>query len=238
MLGRWISDKPELEARRLVMYCGTIGRVNGVDYLVDVAESAAIDEPELAFVVVGDGSESESVRERAIAKGVLNRNFFMYPPEPKTRMPAVMEAANALTSLVIDLPELEANSANKFFDAMSVGRPILINYGGWQAALLNESNAGLRLPRNPKEAGKLIIDLLGDADTLAEMGQNARALGETRFSREAIVSLVADEIERVAEGHLYAKTRRRRASYTRKATTGELFHAANASRHASKDWIS
>ena len=43
------------------------------------------------------------------------------------------------------MPELEANSANKFFDYLAAGKPVVINYGGWQQALLEETGAGIRI---------------------------------------------------------------------------------------------
>ena len=41
---------------------------------------------------------------------------------------------------VIPIKELWANSANKLFDTLAAGRPILINYNGWQKELINKKN--------------------------------------------------------------------------------------------------
>ena len=43
---------------------------------------------------------------------------------------------------------MEANSANKFFDALAAGKPIMINYKGWQAKLIEKYNIGIVVSSN------------------------------------------------------------------------------------------
>lgn len=51
------------------------------------------------------------------------------------------------SSFVIPIKELWANSANKFFDTLAAGKPILINHNGWQKNLIFEENIGYVLPK-------------------------------------------------------------------------------------------
>ena len=46
---------------------------------------------------------------------------------------------------------MENNSANKFFDGLASGKPIMINYGGWQSKLIKKNNAGFTIPNNNRE---------------------------------------------------------------------------------------
>ena len=65
-----------------------------------------------------------------------------------------------------------ANSANKFFDALASGTPVAINYGGWQADLLEETSAGIVLPPNdPGEAAKRLGVFIKDESELAKAGR-------------------------------------------------------------------
>ena len=50
------------------------------------------------------------------------------------------------SSFVIPIKELWANSANKFFDTLAAGKPILINHNGWQKNLIYKKNIGFVLP--------------------------------------------------------------------------------------------
>jgi glycosyltransferase involved in cell wall biosynthesis len=87
-------------------------------------------------------------------------------------MPNLLSAATITSSFFIDLPEMEHNSANKFFDGLAAGKPIMINYGGWQAELLKKSGAGFIIAKNdPLKAANQLNDLLLDKERLNNMGK-------------------------------------------------------------------
>ncbi len=67
----------------------------------------------------------------------------MLDPIAKSQMPSALEAADMATSLFVDLPEMRANSANKFFDALAFGTHIAINLRDWQAELVKENSADI-----------------------------------------------------------------------------------------------
>lgn len=184
----WLQERP------LVVYCGTLGRINGVAYLAHVAAAARELDPEVRFAVIGEGAELEKVTQTAGELGVLNENFYMLPPLPKRDVPAVLSAADLALSLFVPLPEMWANSANKFFDALASGTPVCINYSGWQEALIMERGAGLVLdPQRPAEAARRIVAAVRDRAWLEAAGSAAGKLAEEEFSRDRL----AEALERV-----------------------------------------
>lgn len=81
------------------------------------------------------------------------------------------------------------NSANKFFDALAAGKPIAINYGGWQADLLQHIGAGIVLPpEDIEQAARLLADFVQDTDRLHKASTVARDLAHTRFSRDRLAA--------------------------------------------------
>jgi glycosyltransferase involved in cell wall biosynthesis len=179
----WLGERP------LVVYAGAVGKIHGVDYLARVAAAARTAAPEIRFAVVGEGGERERVEALARDLGVLGANFFMLPALPKAEMPAILSAADLATSLCIDLPALWDNSANKFFDALAAGRPIAINYQGWQADLLAETGAGIVLDaRNVDAAARDLTRALRDGAWLDGAGRAASRLARERFSRDRLAS--------------------------------------------------
>ena len=135
-----------LQQRRLIVYTGTLGLVNDVAYVARLAVAVQRRDPEIRFLIVGTGREEEKVREEARRLGVLDRSFFMIPSVPKSEIPMILSAADLALSVVkVSIRETWANSANKFFDALAAGRPVAINYGGWQSDLIQETGAGLVL---------------------------------------------------------------------------------------------
>lgn len=178
---------PGLGDRPLVGYIGTLGPINGVFYLVDVAAAALQAAPDLRFLIIGSGKESEAIRQRATRQGVLDRNLYMMQSVPKDQVHEVFAACDVVTSLFIDLPEMQANSANKFFDGLAAGRALAINYGGWQAELLERHGAGIRLPAWDVEAavGKL-AEWTARPGALNAAGRAARTLAEQEFDRDRL----------------------------------------------------
>lgn len=192
--GRRFRDAhPELGDGPIVLYAGTMGRVNGVDYMAELAAACEEQAPKAQFVVLGAGSEAEVVRARATELGVLGRNFHIFPQVAKSEVVSAFAAASICCSWFADIPEMEKNSANKFFDGLAAGRAIAINYGGWHAEILREVDCGLALSRNVNEAASELSQWLKDPARLSDAGQRARALGEARFSRDRLAS----ELERV-----------------------------------------
>jgi len=179
-------DHPELGSGPIVLYAGTMGRINGVEYMAELAAATEKLTPTARFVVLGSGSEGDRVRARARELGVLDRNFFIFPQLPKAQVVSAFAAASMVSSWVVDIPETEKNSANKFFDGLAAGRAIVINHGGWQADILRDTDTGLALSRDVTAAARQISDWLNDPARLEDAGRKARALGEARFSRREL----------------------------------------------------
>jgi glycosyltransferase involved in cell wall biosynthesis len=180
------------EDRLLITYGGTFGRINGVSYLVRLAYALRSDN-RFYFLLVGDGQERDDVERLAQQLGVLNSNLLMLPKVKKTIMFELLAATDIATSLFIPLREMEENSANKFFDGLASGCCMAINYGGWQAELLELAGAGLQLNVDPEKAANELVAFMSDPSRLAIARNNARRLAEEKFSRDQL----ALELEQV-----------------------------------------
>ncbi|MGD9991028.1 glycosyltransferase family 4 protein [Pseudonocardia sp.] len=189
------AARPWLQDRPLVTYVGTFGLINGVGYLVRLAARVAEIDPEVRFMLVGDGAERDEVVALARELGVLDRSVFVVPPVTKAEVPTILSAATVATSMFLPLPGMAANSANKFFDALAAGRPIAINYGGWQAPILQESGAGVVLdPSDLDLAAKDLVARVRDDRWLAEARRAARMLATTRFSRDTLFDAFSEAV--------------------------------------------
>lgn len=192
----WLGNRP------LVLYAGTVGRVNGVEYLAEIAAILQSIQAEIRFLIVGDGAMGPMVRERAHTLGILDKSFFMMGKQPKSEMPRIFAAATITTSTVIDLPALWADSANKFFDSLAAGRPIAINYGGWQAELIHETGCGVVLPAaDAPVAAALLSQVLGSPAFLKQSGAAALTLARTRFDRNILARQLAGVLQQSVDEH-------------------------------------
>ncbi len=179
----WLGTRP------LILYAGTIGLVNGLSYFTRMAACAQRIDSDVRFVIVGSGREEAAIRRMAAEIGILDRNFFMMESVPKNHMPAWLSAATIATSFTMDIPELWANSANKVFDTFAAGKPLAINYGGWQADLLKNTGAGLALdPFDADGAARAIVRAVRDPRWLREAAAASATLARERFSRNKLAS--------------------------------------------------
>jgi glycosyltransferase involved in cell wall biosynthesis len=185
----FLEMHPELRDRRVVLYPGTLGRVNGVDYVVALAAATREIDPKVAFVVMGSGGQDSLVRELASTRGVLNRNFFIYPPMSKGLVPSAFAAADVCLSVVIDVPALRDNSANKFFDALAAGRPIAINHEGWLADLIRNHGIGVVLPaQDMTAAAAQLVGSMAHWRSSSQVHKNARDLAMSAFDRDQLAA--------------------------------------------------
>lgn len=191
------SVRKRLELYRgepLVVYAGSFAWMYNLSYLIDIAVQMDYVMPECRFLLIGHGAEFESLKARALQFGVLDNTVFILPPVPKTEMPAILSASTITVSITMAIEEFSDNSANKFFDSLAAGRPIAINYGGWQADLLKQTGAGIQIAAdNPQLAAAQLAEFLRDPDRVTRAGQAARELAYTRFHRDRM----AEKLEAV-----------------------------------------
>lgn len=200
--------EPEREASRqaygiasnavLVVYTGTFGKINGVEYLVRLAKASS-NEEKVRFLAIGDGQEFDSIKQLAEDLGCLGVNFQLLRQLPKSEIPRIMAAADIATSIVIPLKELEANSANKVFDALAAGRCVAVNHGGWLAETLESADAGFQLSTSVEEAALQIKQWADNPERIRRAGINARQLAEDRFSRDKLANQLATVLQSVVE---------------------------------------
>ena len=87
------------------------------------------------------------------------------------------------SSFVIPIKELWANSANKFFDTLAAGRPILINHKGWQKEVIIKENIGYVLPTiiNDREI-KNFLNYTQRESLIAKQKKNALNIAKESYA--------------------------------------------------------
>ena len=139
--------------------------------------------------------------EAAKVAGVYEDNLFFESLMPKREIPGLLSAANMASNLVIDLPAARANSANKFFDTLASGKPILINHGGWMHDLVESHHCGLAVWQTPvAQVAQVLESKLHDSDWLARAGGAARMLAEQEFDRDVLATQLMKVLENACKG--------------------------------------
>jgi glycosyltransferase involved in cell wall biosynthesis len=166
----------------ICIHPGTMGFVNGVDYILDVAKDILIYDNKIIFLLIGEGKYKNSLIERKNKENIVN--VFFLNSMPKESVIKVIKSSDLGIMLVKNYKILEDNSANKFFDFLAAGLPILINYSGWQKKDLEVNNVGFSCsPIDYKEMVNKILYLKSNTEIYKKMSKNSKELGKKKYSR-------------------------------------------------------
>ena len=89
-------------------------------------------------------------------------------------------------------------SPNKFFDYISASLPVINNYPGWLAEMIEENKCGISIePDNPKAFANALTSLADDRSMLPDMGIAARNLAESHFNRDQLSTQFVRHLETV-----------------------------------------
>jgi len=177
-------------------FTGAHGPANGLEALLDVAaELKRRGDVRVKLAFIGDGKEKERLARLAAERGLDNCRFF--PPVPKDRLGAITASLDCGLMVLKDVPAFyRGTSPNKFFDYLAAGIPVVNNYPGWLAGLIDEHRCGLVVP--PGDAGAFadaLQRLAADETARRAMGAAARALGEQAFARPLLAARFVATLE-------------------------------------------
>lgn len=173
----------------LVLYAGTHGVANGLDNVLDVANVLnSRGRNDIKFLFLGQGKLKQSLIDRSKNEG-LNNVVFHEPVNKKT-LAGLMSSADIGLQVLANVPVFYfGTSPNKFFDYISGGVPVLNNYPGWLAELIEDNNCGFTVkPDDPIEFANILEKIGDNRSNLTLKGLNARDLALKKFDRKILAS--------------------------------------------------
>lgn len=180
----------------VAIFSGAHGRANGLDAVLDAAAVlAGRGNSKIKFLLVGDGSEKNRMKERAKAEKLANVIF--HDSIPKRQLASLVASAGCGLMVLSDIPAFyRGTSPNKFFDYLAAGIPVINNYPGWLADIITENSLGYCVPPGDAVAfADALQSLAARPEDAARMGLASRRLAETSFSREILAKSFCEWLE-------------------------------------------
>jgi glycosyltransferase involved in cell wall biosynthesis len=171
----------------LAVFAGAHGKANGLESVVDAArELQSRGRTDITLLLVGEGMVKPKLEARAVELGLTNLVF--HPSVPKPLLAGLMQATDVGLQILANVPAFYfGTSPNKFFDYLSAGRPVLVNYPGWMAALVTDHDCGFVVqPENARAFADALEQAASDRAALSRMKVNARTLAKNEFNRDDI----------------------------------------------------
>ena len=171
-----------------IIHFGAMGVANGLDNFIDAASFALKQSiTDIEFILVGNGRMKPHFLKRKENEKLVNLHIFDRMP-----MDLISKLVNICDASYVGFlpkPILETNSANKFFDSLSAGKPILLNFGGWMQELVEKNECGIRVDASVgTDLLRKIIYLKDNPKRKEKMGKAARDLAEKKFDKTILSS--------------------------------------------------
>ena len=172
----------------LFVFSGAHGIANGLDAVLDgvnILKHRNIDG--FKIVLIGNGKLKANLMHRA-SIDKLNDYIIFLDPVPKEKLIGLLNSTDVGLQILSNIPAFYyGTSPNKFFDYISASLPVLTNYPGWIAELIQKNNCGFACdPGDPNKFADEVVNILNNKGALREMGKNAHTLAYNEFSRDKL----------------------------------------------------
>lgn len=181
----------------MAVFAGTHGIANGLDSVLDAAaELKRRGRDDIKLVFIGQGKLKPALQVRASREGLDNVIF--HEPVNKERLAGVMAATDIGMQILANIPAFYyGTSPNKFFDYIAAGLPVLNNYPGWLAGMIQDNSCGFAVePENPTAFANALEFAASNRLALKEMGKNSRFLAEHEFDRNLLGEQFVDWLDK------------------------------------------
>ena len=181
------------------VYAGAHGPANGLDLVLDAAESVKTQHPEVQIMLVGDGIEKPRLIDEVAKRGLTNVQ--LRDPIPKAEMPCLLRSADVGLHVLADVPLFRYGvSPNKLFDYMAAVLPVVTNCPGEVAGIVIEAGAGVAV--SPNDLGEAVRTVAtASPEQLRSWGIAGRRFIQESRSREVLAAELAEVLDRtVAAG--------------------------------------
>ncbi len=185
-----------VEGKFVVSYIGTLGLAHGLQTVIAAAENFQNTEPNVLFLLVGEGADRERILELARSKNLTNIRFV--PQQPREKIPAYIAASDACLVLLKKSDVFKSVIPTKLLEFMSCGRPVVLGVNGQAREILEQCRGGIYVePENPVALCEAIRKLQQQDFLRNSMGRNGREYIVQNLSRESTAASYLEVLRRL-----------------------------------------
>jgi glycosyltransferase involved in cell wall biosynthesis len=185
-----------VEGKFVASYIGTMGMAHGLETIIAAALQLQDANPEIVFMIVGEGAEKSRIVALARERGLTNLRFI--DQQPREKVPAYIRASDVCLVPLKKADVFKTVIPTKMLEFMSCARPVILGVDGQARNILEEARAGLVIePENSVDLANAIRYLSANPEIGRELGQNGREHIVRKFSRRLTAEKYICMLERL-----------------------------------------
>ncbi|MES9906400.1 MAG: glycosyltransferase family 4 protein [Sedimenticola sp.] len=175
-----LAEELGVAGKFVAAYVGTHGMAHHLETILEAAKLC--DNPDIVFVMVGEGAEREKLLTMQQEMGL--KNLVMVGQLPKEKMPALWSITDVSLVLLKRSDLFKSVIPSKIFESMAMEKPIVIGVEGESRGIIEAANAGVGIePENVVALVTEVEKLHGDAALADELGTNGHRYVAEHFDR-------------------------------------------------------
>ncbi len=170
-----------LEDKFVASYIGTMGNAHGLETLLEAA-AQLLHNPDVVFLLIGEGAEKEKIKAQAAARGLTNVRLL--DQQPRETIPAFISASDVCLVLLKKTDVFKTVIPTKMLEFMSCARPVILGVEGQAQEIVEDARAGIVMePENSESLARAVLALHSDRERGISLGKNGRDYIIRNFSR-------------------------------------------------------
>ncbi len=183
-----------VEGKFVASYIGTMGMAHGLETIIAAATELSEANPEIVFLMLGEGAEKERIVAMAREGGLNNLRFL--DQQPREKIPAYIRASDVCLVPLKKADIFKTVIPSKMLESMSCACPVILGVEGQARSILEQAGAGLVVePENPHELANAMQYLAANPNAARELGQRGREYVLRNFSRRLTAEKYIDVLE-------------------------------------------
>jgi colanic acid biosynthesis glycosyl transferase WcaI len=185
-----------VDAKFVVSYIGTMGMAHGLETILSAAAQLRDTNPEIIFLMLGEGADRDRIVELARQRNLNNLRFF--DQQPREKIPAYICASDACMVLLKGTDLFKTVIPTKMLEFMSCERPVILGVDGQARSILEEAGGGLVIePENSDALVSAVRSLAANRELAHQLGKKGREHMLRKFSRRQTAERYIHVLERM-----------------------------------------
>jgi glycosyltransferase involved in cell wall biosynthesis len=191
---KWL-EKLGFEGKKVFTFAGRVGYAQGLDSVLKAAKIVEGQDPDVQFLIIGDGPEKETLIK--LKDDLKLTNLVFHDSVPVTEMPNIFSITDFSVVSLRNIELFKGARPSKIFPALASGVPVLYCGVGESAELIENNHCGIIAePENPDDIAKKILECAAmDEQEYKQYSQSGRKLVEESFSWKSIVDDLLKNIQ-------------------------------------------